>query len=434
MKVVREVFFGWRVVGTAFVVAVFGFGINFYGPPIFLQVLHKSRGWPVSLISVAITVHFLVGAIVVANLAGLHRRFGIIAITRAGALLTALGFVGWAFAREPWQLFLATPISGAGWGMTSAAALNAMVVPWFNRRRPMALGMAFNGGSMGGVLFSPLWVLLIAQIGILRATLLAGSAMALVLWFLAGRYLGRSPAAMGLVPDGNRPDGNRGDAQPSAAARSVAVTATPLPRPWQDRRFITLAVATTLSLFAQIGMVTQLFSLLSPILGEAGAGITMGAVTACAIGGRSLLGAVMPDTTNRRMIAAVNYSVQAAGSIVLLSAGPSVALLLLGCGLFGLGFGNVTSLPPLIAQSDFGASDVLRVVPLVTAVSQAGYAFAPAVFGLLRDIGSAVHAASYLGPAPLLFAAAAALQLAAAGMVLLGRQPARKETEVLTAG
>ena len=405
MSAMRDAFFGWRVVGAAFIVAVFGFGISFYGPPIFLQVLHKSRGWPISLVSAAITTHFLAGAVVVANLAALHRRFGVVAITRTGALLTAFGVIGWAFAREPWQLFLATPISGAGWGMTSAAALNAMVVPWFDRRRPAALGMAFNGGSMGGILFSPLWVVLIALIGFPGAAVVLGSAMALGLWFLAGRYLGRNPAAMGLTPDGNRQG-----AEPSIASRRVSIAA-PLSRPWRDSRFLTLAVAAMFSLFAQIGIVTQLFSLLVPILDEAGAGLTMGAITACAIGGRSLLGAIMPETIDRRIIAAVNYAVQAVGAVVLWSAGPSVPLILLGCGLFGLGFGNVTSLPPLIAQSDFRPQDVLRVVPLVTAFSQAGYAFAPAIFGLLRDFSSS----------RLLFAAAAMLQLAAAGVVLFGR-------------
>jgi hypothetical protein len=36
-------FFGWRVVWAAFVVAVFGWGVGFYGPSVFLQVLHKDR-------------------------------------------------------------------------------------------------------------------------------------------------------------------------------------------------------------------------------------------------------------------------------------------------------------------------------------------------------------------------------------------------------
>ena len=52
--------------------------------------------------------------------------------------------------------------------------------------------------------------------------------------------------------------------------------------------------------------------------------------------------------------------------------------------LFGAGIGNATSLPPLIAQSEF-ARDVARV-PLIVAIAQAAYAFAPAIFGALRSL------------------------------------------------
>lgn len=53
---------GWRVVWTAFVVAMFGFGIGFYGPAVYLPALHQARGWSISTISAAITAHYLVGA------------------------------------------------------------------------------------------------------------------------------------------------------------------------------------------------------------------------------------------------------------------------------------------------------------------------------------------------------------------------------------
>jgi hypothetical protein len=78
-----------------------------------------------------------------------------------------------------------------------------------------------------------------------------------------------------------------------------------------------------------------------------------------------------------------------AGSLALLAAGGSVPLLLLGCALFGLGVGNLLSLPPLIAQAEFPAADVGRVVALMQAINQAFYAFAPAGFGLLRQVASA---------------------------------------------
>ncbi len=410
-------FFGWRVVGAAFVLAMFAWGISFYGPPIFLEALHASRGWPVAAVSGAITAHFLLGAAVVANLAGLHRRFGLVAVTRAGALLTAAGLLGWAFAAAPWQLYLAAPVSGAGWAMTSGAALNAMVSPWFTRRRPAALSMAFNGASTGGVIFSPLWVALIAGLGFHAAAGLVAAAVMIVAWVLSGRYLGRTPAGMGLLPDG--------DAVPvqSAATTSAprTVDALPLVSPWRDRRFLTLAAAATFGLFAQIGLVTHLFSLLVPTLGAEGAGLTMGGATACAIGGRFLLGAVMPQAADRRVVAASNAAMQAVGSVVLLCAGSSVPLLLGGCALFGLGLGNVTSLPPLVAQVEFRPADVGRVVALVTATSQAGYAFAPAAFGLLRGLGASDLP---LSDGVLLFAVAALVQLASALVVLLGRRPA----------
>src|SRR3546814_3928972 len=57
----RRGFFGWRVVAAAFTIALFAWGIGFYGPPIFLGVLHATRGWSVALVSSAITVHFLCG-------------------------------------------------------------------------------------------------------------------------------------------------------------------------------------------------------------------------------------------------------------------------------------------------------------------------------------------------------------------------------------
>ena len=399
-------FFGWHVVGAAFVVAVFGWGINFYGPPVFLQVLHTTRGWPISLISAAITVHFLAGAGIVANLAALHRRFGVAGVTRAGAVLTAAGLLGWAFAPGPAWLFLAAPIGGAGWAMTSGAALNAMVSPWFARRRPAALSMAFNGASLGGVLFSPLWVAAIGRFGFHATALAIATTVLAVLWVLSGRYFRQTPATMGLPIDGEP------TTAPATAQHTIATD--PLPRPWRDRRFATLAIGATLGLFAQIGLIAHLFSILVPILGDTGASAAMGGATALAIGGRSLLGWTIPPHANRRTVAAANLSIQAIGSIVLLTAGASVPLVLLGTGLFGLGLGNVTSLPPLIAQTEFPTPDVPRVVALVTALSQAGYAFAPALFGLLREYGDS--------GTMLLFGVAATVQLGAAGTMLVGRR------------
>ena len=198
-------FFGWRVVGGAFVMAAFGWGVGFYGPPVFLSVIRETRGWPLALISSAVTAHFLIGAMTAANLPALYRRFGAAGVTRAGALALAAGVAGWAAAAEPWQLFAASLLSGAGWSVLSAAALNAIVSPWFVRERPTALAMAYNGGSVGGIVFSPLWVAVIGTLGFQAAALAVGCVMVLTLWTLAGLLFARTPEQMGLAPDGDVP-------------------------------------------------------------------------------------------------------------------------------------------------------------------------------------------------------------------------------------
>jgi len=146
----------------------------------------------------------------------------------------------------------------------------------------------------------------------------------------------------------------------------------------------------------------------------------MGLITVMAIAGRTLLGWVLPSRADRRFLACANYTVQLAGSLTFLAAGGTdVPLLLLAVMLFGTGFGNATSFPPLIAQSDFVEADVPRVVALIVAISQASYSFAPAVFGVIRELTPQGTAP---GAAPGLYLAAALLQLAAILVILAGRR------------
>ena len=411
----RGTFYGWRVVGAAFVLAVFGWGIGFFGPPVFLSTLQATRGWPLSVVSTAVTIHFLVGALVGARLPALYRRFGPPAVTKAGSLALVVGIFGWSVVTEPWQLMAATLLSGAGWGTMSASAVNALVSPWFIRARPAALGMAYNGGSAGGIIFSPLWVAAIAVLGFPLATACVALVVAVTMWVLADRVFSRTPEAMGVAPDGSEPG------SPQAAITLPAARPLPGRLLWRDRRFLTLAAGMALGLFAQIGLVAHLFSLMVPALGAQQAGLAMGLVTVMAVSSRVLIGWFMPVTADRRIVACVCYALQAMGSIAfLLAQGESIALLLLGVLLFGSGFGSATSMPPLVAQVEFVREEVVRVVALIVGISQATYAFAPALFGLIREYAPAAAGAAP-GAAPYLFAAAALAQTLAIGAFLVGR-------------
>jgi MFS family permease len=161
--------------------------------------------------------------------------------------------------------------------------------------------------------------------------------------------------------------------------------------------------------------------LLVPALGAQLAGLATGAATAVAIAGRTMVGWFMPVDADRRLVACLSYAVQIAGSIAfLLAGGSSVPLLLTGVILFGAGIGNATSLPPLIAQAEFVKDDVPRVVALILAIAQGAYAFAPAVFGAIREL--APQAQGSTGDARYVFIAAALIQMLAIGAFLAGRR------------
>lgn len=392
-------FFGWKVLTATFTLAIFGWGVGFYGPPVFLHAVVQRTGWSVALVSGAVTLHFLAGTVVVANLPRLYRRAGIPQTTFGGAVLLALGVAGWSLATAPWQLYAAAVLSGMGWVALGAAAVNALIAPWFVRRRPAALGMAYNGASVGGIVFSPLWVFLIAQVGFAQAALWVGVLMVAVIAVLSRQVFAITPQQLGQFADGDR------FATPVNAGTMTQPRVSNL---WRDRAFLTLAGGMALGLFAQIGLIAHLLSLLAPLLGAQMAGVAMGLATAAAIAGRTLVGWLMPAGVDRRKVACLAYGIQICGSLILMLAADHQWAVWAGVVLFGSGIGNATSLPPLIAQTEFAREDTVRVVPLIVALSQGAYAFAPALFGLLRTLLDAT------GESMVGFLAAAALLQAAA--------------------
>lgn len=221
-----------------------------------------------------------------------------------------------------------------------------------------------------------------------------------IIGWLSVRYFRLSPTSLALGPDGN--------GVPPAVAK---------PRPRLSRseivripRFLTLSAAFALGLFAQIGLLSHLMARLTPDVGATSAGLLLSLATVCAVIGRTLTGWSIEDH-DRRIAAAINFAVQTIG-VLLLILGNGWVVLTCGCVIFGLGIGNLTSLPPLIAQKEFNREDVVAVVALIVAINQAVFAFAPAIVGAFRDATSGYG---------LPFGIVACIQLLAGVIVLLGR-------------
>ena len=369
-------FFGKTVLACTFILAMIGWGIGFYGPPIYMQAVMERTGWPIAQVSTAVTLHFLSGTIVIANLPRLYARLGIPAITLLGSLVLGIGVNIWAQANQLGVLYAGAVCSGIGWVTLGAAAVNTLIAPWYVKERPKALGKAYNGASLGGVIFPPLWVWLIERFGSATAALLISVIAVPLIGAFAFLVFNKSPQSLGQHPD------NADQSEP------VPINASTMPwttmQTLRSASFRTLAAGMSLGLFAQIGLIAHLYSILVGRMGAHDASFALGLATASAMGGRYVAARLMIQGMNRRQLACLGYAIQMLGTLMLpgLDLHPAVAWIAVG--LIGSGIGNATSLPPLIAQAEFSREHTARVIALMVAISQATYAFAPAFFGLVR--------------------------------------------------
>ncbi len=382
-------FAGWTVVGVAFLIATFAFGIGFYGVGLYMVVLHDRLGWPVSLISLAITGYYVLSAAMIATVGDAFDRFG-----PRRVLLVAIGGLGGgvllvASAAHAWQLGLGLAVMAVGWAGMSGAGINAIVAPWFERKRGLAVSMAMNGATCGGVLIVPLWAALIPRLGLPGAALVVVGLMLVVLVPLVALFMHRGPEVLGLGPDGDSrpaavaPAGSTAPAGASSgASREVAA---PLRRAAlvRTRRFWTISAAFALGLLAQVGFITHQVAYLSPRLGREGAALAVSLTTLAAIVGRLATGAFV-DRIDRRRAASCNFALQALGVFAMIR-WPLLPVLYLGCVIFGLGVGNMTTFPSLIVQVEYPKEHFRRVVSLVVAINQFTFAFGPALLGWARD-------------------------------------------------
>jgi MFS family permease len=399
-------FYGWNVVGATFVMALLSFGLGFYGLSVYVAMLQQVHGWSASAVSAPVTVYYVAGALVTAAIGDVYERFGPRVVLAGASVAMAAGIVALGVVTQPWQLYPTFLVMSLGWGAMSGAAINVLLAPWFLRRRGFAVSIAFTGATLGGVLVAPALIPLIAAIGFTQALAAAG-VLVVVLLVLAAGVMRRGPDDLGLGPDG--------DPRPSV----VAAPATGGERRWRSDalrtwRFWSVSAPFALGLAAQVGVLTHLVALVTPTLGAGGAARALSATTAAAVIGRLATGVVV-DRLNRRAVASATLVIQMTG-LALLAWAPSAAVVYGGCAVFGLGVGNLTTLPGLIVAVEWPRERFGALVSLVVGINQLTFAFGPSLVGVLRDWSAA------WGPA---LAACAALQAAGAAVILLGPGRAR---------
>ena len=384
---------GWRIVAVCFLVAIFGWGLCFYGQSVFLAELHRIHGWPTSLISTATTFFYLFSAVLVAFVGDAMRRFGSRACLVAGVCCLALSTAALGRIDAPWQLYAVYVLMAFGWAGTSLGAITNTLGLWFTARRGMAISLALNGASCGGVFGVPVLVAIIKSLGLAAALTVTAAVTVGVLVPVILIVIGRPPHR--ATSDGN---GASLIAVPASRIRADA---------FRNFAFWTITLSFAMVLFAQVGFVVHLISFLDPVVGSERAAIAVALMTVMAVAGRVLFSTVI-DRLNQRKASAVSFASQAVALLIMINA-RNEATVFFASALFGFSVGNVITLPALIIQREFDPRSFGVLVSLTGAIGQCFNAFGPGVIGLLRDASG-----SYALP----FYGCIGLELAAAALIM----------------
>ncbi len=364
---------GWIMVAACFVLAFFAWGLGFYGHGFFIAALRAERGWSTGLLSGAVASFWFVGVPAVLLIGRLLDRYGPRWIVLYGAVAMGTGGILVGQATEIWQIFILFMIMGSAYPALATAAISASLVPWFDRRLGLALGIALSGASAGGVLMPPTLVRLSSAYGFDLALAGVGTAI-LVLIIPLALFVLRRPRNAGETAGERKPPANHSTAA-AQPGMGHFLGAGPF---WR------IAVASTLALAAQVGLLMHLLPALETELGLSAAAFAVSVVAGSAVIGRFVLGG-LSARFSLPFLAAGCYLIQAAG-LVLIVLGQGPILLYAGSALAGVVVGCIVMLPPLLLSGAFGANGYGTAYGLISAIMFLGASTTTAAVGMLRDM------------------------------------------------
>src|SRR5436305_8284642 len=202
-------FYGWIIVVVTFVTMAIGVNartaFSLFFPPIVDEF-----GWERGVTAGAFSFGFLVSAAVSPLIGRLMDRAGPRAVMELGVALMAAGMLLAPLTSEPWHLYLTIGVMvGAGSVCLGYSGQSLFLPNWFNRRRGLAMGLAFAGVGIGSMTLLP-WVQHMIEQSGWRTACTAMGILILAVLAPINFLLRKRPEDMGLRPDG--------DAAPSATS------------------------------------------------------------------------------------------------------------------------------------------------------------------------------------------------------------------------
>lgn len=368
-------FHGWRVVAACFVIAAVAWGLGTFGASVYLQAVTATHGWAIADVAFAVTLFYLVSALVQRSVGRGIDRWGPRPVLLLGTVSMTLGVAAIGQVAQRWQLYPCFVLIGIGWAALSTTGIAATVAPWFERHQGRSMALAIMGASVGAIVGVPALQFAIRRFGLDLGLAVVGIAAAAVLLPLIGRVLRfRRPEEIGLHRDGHA---SLDEPTPAPASPPIATAANRPTLLWSA------TAAFALGLAMQIGFITHHVTLAEPLLGIEGAGFLVSATGGSAFIGRLILARIVDGVAVRKLACLV--MIAQAGALLALALWPATPVLIVASLVYGYGIGHITTLGPIVVRREFGAAAFGATYGLAASVIQLTSAFGPAAIGVLRD-------------------------------------------------
>lgn len=384
-----KLFYGWVVVGGAFVVLFMAYGTQ-YAFGVFFAALLDEFGWSRASLSGIFSLYAFLYCVLGLLAGRLTDLWGPRVVIAMGGVFLGVGLAGMSRVSALWHPYLFYGIVAALGMSTAYVPCNATVVKWFVRRRGLALGVATSGGSLGTFALPPAAAALVGALGWRWAYVLFGAGIFLMLNLVA-TVMRRDPEGLGLSPDGG----------PRAA---TATRSSPAEVQWPFRLAIrTGAFWVIFGIFTAtwIPVFIPLVHLV-PFARDLGIPPLVGATVVSALGiaaavGRLVLGAIS-DKIGRKPALALVIALQAAAFLGFTLVGGLSSLYLVAV-VFGFSYGAVSTLFPAIVGDFFGREQAGSLVGFLFALAGSMAAWGPLVAGAIHDATGAYTQAFLLSAA-----------------------------------
>ncbi|MFC2041334.1 MFS transporter [Chloroflexota bacterium] len=377
-----RLFYGWWIVGAAFLIALYVGGVVFYGFTAIFEPISDELGWSYTQISLAASLRGLEVSLLAPIVGILVDRWGPRRIIFGGAVFIALGLILLSRSMSLGMFYGAFALVAIGISGCTMTALMTTVANWFRKKLGLASGIAFCGFGFGGLLV-PLVVKLIDVYGWRMAMVLLALGM-LVLVLPLSFLFRHKPEQYGYLPDGQIEGPatlNSVSSPPSAVEVNI-----PVRQVLKSRPFWCLALAFTCHTMVISAVVAHVMPYLSSIgIARSVSSLIATAVPLTSVSGRLVLG-WLGDRVNKKLIAAGAFAIMSIGSLCFGYAGTAgIWLLVPFIILFGIGYGGINTLKIALQGEYFGRTSFGTVLGVMVGITMSGSILGPPLAGWVYD-------------------------------------------------